>query len=275
MPKITNDNVLKVLANDYFQHHVAMHLARERAKVTGGKARMLLLPPSACKDCQNMIPAGDPGSGKQFLEMHHEMIRVFRYLLNSKNLKLGAQWKEDHWQGQPGPDYSPALWDLDDWNKLPQEIRAMFSLKDPHYLEDVFGGAKTRTKANGKGGGDPIDDLGQFLEHGVKPGKPVNGEGFHNTLHEYLGSREGKAAAGAEMNNLVNARYNDYFWSLHLWIDAQYGRLLKKINEPFDVSPLDPDKAMFTKKDDHAMQPANAMVAKRGPRSPAKAAHQP
>ena len=73
----------------------------------------------------------------------------------------------------------------------------------------------------------------------MKSGKP-NGSGFHETIHEYLASREGRAAQGAEMNKLTNSRFNDYFWSMHLWIDGQYGRLLENARQPFDTSALDP-----------------------------------
>ena len=68
--------------------------------------------------------------------------------------------------------------------------------------------------------------------------RPANG--FHDTMHAYLAAREGKAAQGAEMNKLNDSRFNDYFWSLHLWVDSQYGRLLEKLRQTFDTTPLDP-----------------------------------
>ncbi|HMC62236.1 MAG TPA: hypothetical protein VKJ01_23780, partial [Candidatus Solibacter sp.] len=89
----------------------------------------------------------------------------------------------------------------------------------------------------------PVDMLGRFIERGVEEGPP-NGEGFHNTIHEYLGAREGKSATGAEMNKLRNSLYNEYFWSLHLWIDGQYGRLLENLGGKFETSPQAPGDPM-------------------------------
>jgi hypothetical protein len=256
MPKITNPVVLQVLRDPYFDHHTIMHLARERVPLAGGhQARLILDPAVKCKECENMIPAGEPGSGEEFLQMHHEMIRVFRKLLKDHGIELAVQWADDHW-GKPSlPDdaavYRPTVWDLDDYRLLPQEIRGMFSETDPQYLSLVFAGVHDRIAEDKK---DPVDELGRFIERGVETGEEVRGEGFHNTMHDYLGSREGKAATGAEMNKLRSSMFNDYFWSLHLWIDAQYGRLLQHLNQPFDTSPLYPEMAMGTKPGRHAMK---------------------
>jgi hypothetical protein len=255
MPKITNPDVIEVLRNEYFAHHTAMHLARERVVVAGGHSAPLILDPKIkCDDCKDMAPAGEPGSGKQFLEMHHEMIRVFRKLLHDKGVILAPEWDKDSWVHKElpadTPTYSPTLWDLNHFQNLPQEIRGMFSETDPNYLGQVFEGVQTRVHA---AAGDAVDKLGIFIERGVEEGKRIDGAGFHNTIHEYLGSREGKAAAGAEMNKLRNSMFNDYFWSLHFWIDAQYCRLLQYLGQPVDTSPLDPRDAMMTKPGGHAM----------------------
>jgi hypothetical protein len=255
MPKITNSDVLNVLKDPYFAHHTIMHLARERVPLAGGhEAPVILDPHVKCEECEDMIPAGKPGSGQQFLEMHHEMIRVFRKLLKDRGIELGAEWVNDRWVRPVLPAntavYSPILWDPDQYQLLPQEIRGMFSVTDPQYLSQVFAGVHDRTRADGR---DAVDQLGMFIERGVEPDEEVHGEGFHNTMHEYLGSREGKSAAGAEMNKLRNSLFNEYFWSLHLWIDAQYGRLLVHLGERFDTSPLDPEMAMGTKPGGHSM----------------------
>ena len=255
MPKITNTDVLKVLQDPYFAHHAIMHLSRERVRLGGGHEAPLILDPKIkCDECKNMIPAGEPGSGAQFLEMHHELIRVFRKLLKDNGIELAAQWVNNYWSRPvlpaKTPVYSPTLWDPDDYHQLPQEIRGMFSETDPQYLAEVYAGVQDRTKAEDR---DAVDKLGMFIERGVDPNEKVHGEGFHNTTHEYLGSREGKAAAGAEMNKLRNSLFNDYFWSLHLWIDAQYGRLLQHLNQPFETSALSPDMAMSTKPGAHGM----------------------
>jgi hypothetical protein len=153
-----------------------------------------------------------------------------------------------------GPCYAPeALWDLDDPKALPQEIRALFSYADGHYLHDVFDGVKRLVEtAGGERGEDayrddgPIDKLGRFIEAGA-PSGPPKGRGFHNTIHECLGSREGRSATGAEMNELRHSLFNDYFWSLHLWMDGQYGRLLENLGEKFETGreePGDPMDAM-------------------------------
>jgi hypothetical protein len=266
MPKIEQEEVLDVLRNPYFAHHVAMHLSRERVDVYDPDLRKvisvppLLDPRYQCEGCKPMIPAGDPGSGREFLLMHHDMIRVFRFLLDKRGIRFGAKWKHDHEHGKPscskwirdcdGPNcYAPeALWNLDDLKELPTEIRALFSFADKNYLREVFAGVKERVEVNAarEKGDDPyrddgpVDELGKFIEQRVNAGEPPNGRGFHNTIHEYLGSREGVSATGAEMNKLRNSLFNDYFWSLHLWIDGQYGRLLENLGVPFDTSALAP-----------------------------------
>ncbi len=286
MPKITNPKVIDSLLNPYFDQHTAMHLARERLTLPDGSKLPLILPPCVCDNCRDgekgdaaampaaaqgaaepaaaapgmpgmagaggmpaMTEAGQPGSGRQLLEMHHEMIRVFRFLLENSKLKFLADWPTDPkdprgWRRTSAPDegcYAPELWDLDDPTKLPHEIIGMLKVTDPEYLGLVFAGVKRLIKPNEKKVDEAVDSLGRFIEQGVKAGKP-DGSGFHETIHEYLAAREGMAARGAEMNKLRNSRFNDYFWSLHLWIDAQYGRLLEKRGEKFDTSPLDPEK---------------------------------
>ena len=75
-------------------------------------------------------------------------------------------------------------------------------------------------------------------------------------MHEFLAAREGRAAQEAEMNKLNYSRFNDYFWSLHLWIDGQYGRLLEKRKLEFVTSELDPKKLdICTGKDAHHSMP--------------------
>jgi hypothetical protein len=198
----------------------------------------------------SMIESGLPGSGKQLLEMHHQMIRVFRFLLGHSNppLRFLADWSTDpndperKWCRTAIPDegdYAPELWDLDDPGKLPHEIIGMLKVTDPEYLGLAFSGVKRLVETYDGTVNDAVDALGIFIEHGVKEGEP-NGSGFHETIHEFLAAREGRAAVGAEMNKLNNARFNDYFWSLHLWIDAQYGRLLERRGQSFDTAELDP-----------------------------------
>jgi len=91
----------------------------------------------------------------------------------------------------------------------------------------------------------PGHGLGRIIEPGLKSGPP-GGRGFHNSIHEYLGSRERKSATGAEMNKLRKSLYNDYFWSLHLWIDGQYGRLLENLGKKFDTGRQAPGDPMDT-----------------------------
>jgi hypothetical protein len=294
MPKITNPYVLDVLRNPYFDHHAVMHLSRERFRVPDGEPETLFLPEfatnhshspepatghshspePATNDSHSMIETGQPGSGLEFLQMHHEMVRVFRFLLEHHDppVPLFASWAGGRWgagNAKPDPNwYYPLLWDLDDFDKLPHEIVGMFNVTDPDFLKSVFDGVKSRianancnrlTEPNGA-----IDDLGRFIERGVDlssdPPQRPNGSGFHNTLHEYLAAREGWAAQGAEMNQLRNSMYNDYFWSLHLWIDGQYGRLLEKCGKPFNTTGLDPARTDLAthpgKHDTHPGMPA-------------------
>jgi hypothetical protein len=268
MPRIDQEKVLVVLHNHYFDHHVAMHLSRERVDVYDPDRQPpgivsvppLLDPRHKCDDCTKMIEAGKPGSGRELLAMHHDMIRVLRYLLpHEESIRFGVEWERHHEPGKPsrskwvrdcnGPDcYAPAaLWNLDDPKELPTEIRALFSFADKNYLRDVFTGVQERVEvdaAHEKGDdpyrdNGPVDELGKFIERGVKSGAP-HGRGFHNTIHEFLASREGRSATGAEMNKLRNALFNDYFWSLHLWMDGQYGRLLENLGSPFETAPLAP-----------------------------------
>jgi len=259
MPKIEQEKVLTVLGDPYFGHHTDMHLSRERVKVYDPDRQPpgitevppLLDPSHKCDDCKDMIPAGQPGSGREFLVMHHDMIRVFRYLLNQKGIRFGVKWDRRNWvKDGHGPDcYAPdSLWDLDDPKKLPQEIRALFSYADKKYLEQVFRGVTALVAAPASGGdpyrdNGPVDKLGAFIERGV-PSGPPRGRGFHNTIHEYLGSREGRSATGAEMNKLRKSLFNDYFWSLHLWIDGQFGRLLENLGAPFETGPEQPGDPM-------------------------------
>jgi hypothetical protein len=289
MPKITNSNVTEVLQKPYFDQHVAMHLARERLTLPDGTKLPLILPPCICDDCRDkgkkasaamppakagaampggmadtavaddgtvagMIEAGQPGSGKQFLEMHHEMIRVFRFLLqkNDPPLRFLCEWSagpngSSQWKRPADADdssYAPQLWDLDNPDNLPHEIVGMFQVTDPEYLGLVFAGAKRLVEAKDGKVDAAVDELGRFIEQGVKTGPP-DGAGFHDTIHEFLAAREGLAAQGAEMNKLTEARFNDYFWSMHLWINAQYGRLLENLHQPFDTSGLDPKTVNF------------------------------
>src|SRR5450432_579273 len=165
MPKITNPTVVEILQNPYFDQHVAMHLARERLTLPDGTKLPLILPPCMCDNCRakgkkagaamppakagagmpggmadtvmpdgtvaGMIEAGQPGSGKQLLEMHHEMIRVLRFLLeqNDPPMKFLCEWSagpngQYQWTGtvDAGDGYGPQLWDLDNPDNLPHEI---------------------------------------------------------------------------------------------------------------------------------------------------------
>jgi hypothetical protein len=64
--------------------------------------------------------------------------------------------------------------------------------------------------------------------------------------------------------------YNDYFWSLHFWIDGQYGRLLENLGSPFETSRLAPGDPM-----DAMKQPASNGSTEKMPAMPqmAKATH--
>jgi hypothetical protein len=218
MPKISDPRVLQVLTDKYFDHHAAMHLCREG---------LIPNPEDKCPCCDEMKPVGESGSGKEFLDMHNEMIRVFHFLLDGDKEK-------------PPVSYTPVKWDLDDYNKLPGEIINLFSQTAPNYLAEVFDGVYKRIQASTLAtAAAAIDDLGQFIEHPAKQ-PDVRGAGFHDTLHDYLGSKEGGFAKGAEMNKLRAAMYNDYFWSLHDWIDGQYQRISAKCTQPFSSKPLDP-----------------------------------
>lgn len=289
MPKIANTDVIEILKDPYFAQHTAMHLARGRVTLPGGKKLQLILPPCLCTECSSqgktaqpgkpdtmgsnartdataggkpgemagmggtmamkggaggMVEAGRPGSGRQLLEMHHEMIRVFRFLLEHHQPPLCflADWRDGKWS-QPsepsGSGYAPQFWDLDQPGNLPHEVVGMFLITDPDYLKLVFTGVKQLVEATGGTVDEAVDKLGRFIEKGVRKGAP-DGSGFHDTIHAYLASREGLAAQEAEMNKLNNSRFNDYFWSLHFWVDSQYGRLLERRGQKFDTSPLDP-----------------------------------
>jgi hypothetical protein len=190
-----------------------------------------------------MIEAGQPGSGKQLLEMHHEMLRVFRFLLEHHNppMKFLAEWRNSDWNRPAGNGigYAPQLWGLDHPDGMPHEIIGMLAVTDPNYLELVFDGVPRLIQASNNKLDDAVDDLGRYIEQGVKRGQP-DGSGFHDTMHAYLAAREGRAAQGAEMNKLANSRFNEYFWGLHLWIEGQYGRLLEKHGHKLITTPLDP-----------------------------------
>ena len=147
MPKIANPKIIEILQNPYFDHHAVMHLARERLILPNGRREKLFLPGPPCDECDTMIEAGKPGSGAEFLQMHHEMLRVFRFLLEKNDIPLRAYWKDGEWY-DPGPGsagYAPQLWNLDRFDLLPYEITGMFSSTDPDYLRDTFAGVQRRT----------------------------------------------------------------------------------------------------------------------------------
>ncbi len=283
MPKITNPDIITILEKPYFDHHTAMHLARERQIIPAGfdpdllpddlevellpDGRIkvpLILPHCACDDCKDMgqmIEVGCPGSGMEFLQMHHEMIRVFRFLLDQKEIPFLPRHCG---QGRSNPPGGPVQWDLDDPADLPHEIVGMFSVTDPDYLQLAFRGVKSLTQRDPDlrldGPDGAIDRLGRFIERGVVEGEPIDGSGIHDTMHEFIAAHERKAAQGAEMNKLDNARFNDYFWSLHLWIEAQYARLVQAYGKDLDMSPLDPETTdMFTHAGPHGGMPDMTM----------------
>src|SRR5260370_4256978 len=105
MPRTDQQAVLDVLHNQYFDRHVAMHLSRERVEVYDPDRQPpaivsvppLLDPRHKCEDCQKMIEAGKPGSGRELLVMHHDMIRVLRYLLlHERRIRFGGEWERHH-----------------------------------------------------------------------------------------------------------------------------------------------------------------------------------
>ena len=74
------------------------------------------------------------------------------------------------------------------------------------------------------------------------------------------------SAAGAEMNKLRKSLFNDYFWSLHLWIDGQYGRLLENLGQRFETgaqAPGDPMETMKKSMHDRMRSSAMAMPVKK------------
>jgi hypothetical protein len=217
MPKIKADTVLKIIDHKVFAAHVAMHLAREG----------LILPPLFKNKFKNMKAVDEQGSGKQFLDMHHDLLRGFRYLLDKEN----SQYL----------DLLPK-WNTDNPLKLPDEIHNLFrNTNRPDYLTLVFEGVKKRVRLDpGKTFTKAADDLGRFIEKGDDNKTP--GSGFHDTLHQYLGSMEGGFAKGAEMNKLRESMNNDYFWQLHTWIDAQYVALALKYSKQLPVEALAPQK---------------------------------
>jgi hypothetical protein len=227
-----------------------MHLARERIVLADGRKEQLLLPECACDDCEDlekMIESGEPGSGIQFLQMHHEMLRVFRYLIeedpDGPQICFLPKWVGGRWCYLDGPPYPLELWDLDDPEGLPREIVGLFRVSDPNFLASAFDGVRVRVTRDVDEAA--IDDLGRFIERGIDlqktPGRQPDGSGLHNTMHEYLAAHERKAAKGAEMNKIFNSRFNEYFWAMHLWIDGQYGRLLERGGQTFDTTGLDPE----------------------------------
>ena len=223
--RIVNNRVTEALKNEYFDHHTCMHLARERLLIAGQKPIPLILPHASCAHCaDDMIQAGEPGSGEQFLEMHDEMVRVLLFL-------SGIKPKQREW---------PLDWPMDDVDKMPDEIRSLFQRVRPGYLNQVFEEVKKRSSSRNA----DIDKLGIFIErrNGEK-----DGSGFHNTFHDYVGSWEGDFAKGAEMNKLGPSMHNRYFWSLHFWIDAHYRRALAGGKNNIAVpEPLNPKDAMCT-----------------------------
>ena len=255
MPRIKNPAVLELLKDEYFEHHMAMHLARERLTLPDGAKLMLFLPECACDDCKDMDKmkeAGTPGSGAEFLMMHHEMLRVFRYFLECQQVRFLPEWHRGAWHYLDGDlPGRPVLWNLEAAKALPEEIRGLFEV-DYDYLDRVFDGVAERTRGADRAQIEgAVDELGRFLERGINqhqhPDREPDGSGFHNTLHTYLGAKEGPDGQGAEMSRLRNSVFNVHFWSLHLWIDAQYGRLLERSGLPFYTDALPPTtEAMLT-----------------------------
>jgi len=150
----------------------------------------------------------EPGSGRQFLLYHREMLRTFAREVRRVD-----------------PAYSVPGWDA-----MPPWLTDFFSWSQPGFLE----GALTRTREIVRRG--TAEELGSFLESNLVHRDPFRG--FHNIAHRNIAAyEEHRFGAGhpglrdAEMDSPYSSPHNEHFWGLHAWIEDRHRDLLRNRGE--------------------------------------------
>jgi hypothetical protein len=212
------DNIVTALRRQshHFQCHAEWHLARVpessvRDHFRGAydhACRCLTEPPGA------PIPIDRPGSGEQFLTMHHGMLKDFRLIVTG----VGADLAE----------YAP-------WTNVPKDIAAALHklAGDDGYLQAALDEIERLVES------PSADDLGSFIESTdtVRPGRP--GYNLHQRLHVVIGTME-KELLDTEwdMTYAGNAHRNAHFYRLHGWIDGFYARWQQLHPVPVGPAPV-------------------------------------
>jgi hypothetical protein len=150
----------------------------------------------------------EPGSGRQFLLYHREMLRTF-----SREAR-----------------HADPAGGLTDWRTVPSWLVDFFSWSQPGFLE----GALARTREIVRRG--TAEELGGFLESNLVNRDPFRG--FHNIAHRNIGAYEehrfGADHPGlrdAQMESPYSAPHNEHFWALHAWIEDRHRDLLRNRGE--------------------------------------------
>jgi hypothetical protein len=156
----------------------------------------------------------DPGSGEQFLEFHRDMLRQFK-------------WMVIH---TPVPGYV-----FDEWQVLPPWLAGRFVPGDLEGFTAALPGYIA---------GPSVDLLGSYIESTPRGTAPFHG--VHNMCHALIAAAESEMHPGderrrdASMVEFSEAPHNEYFWSLHSWIDGMYAAWQVQHGVPVDVSPKKP-----------------------------------
>jgi len=192
--------------------HASWHIARLNPAVFDAEganaiaAARLLWPGVKC-----MI---DLGSGEQFLEFHRQMLREFKWIV--------ADTKE--------PDFY-----FDEWKAIPDWVAKYF---DPGFLDGFAQALPAYID------GPSVDALGAFVES--TPRGIARFHGVHNACHGKIDMAESilhprcERLNDASMLELKEAPHNEYFWSLHSWIDGIYAAWQVKHGVPVEDSPKQP-----------------------------------
>lgn len=164
-------------------------------------------------DFNPLAPAGQPGSGEQFLEFHRHMICHFKWIVINVN--------------EPNYAYRP-------WSELPPWVVSYLDIHfHPGYLELQL--SNIENAVNEKS----LDDLGMIIEGTISHIQP---NGVHAWVHDAVSWWEtqirGKPDPEADMGNQYSAIFNDHFWRFHGWIDSFYARWQRLNGQAVDDAPL-------------------------------------
>lgn len=159
----------------------------------------------------------EPGSGREFLVFHRNMIRSYKWFLTQPSAAQVV--------------YQP-------WREIPDWLAARFH-------PGAMGATYARILHLIRYG--TADQLGSYLERNELDTSP--GCNMHNLAHGYIARHEAEnfvndpRLAGAGMTDLSTACFNEHFWGLHGWMDEIYAMWQRLHDEPVNQEALDPNLA--------------------------------